>query len=236
LYAAGSPHSWPNLLAALAWLVDLLNRYETEAPEEAEELEGDGIWGYLCQGYSCFLKGDDAGIEDLDEQASLQFSQDMAEARREAELIAEKIVEVAGKLEQLQSEPDPLVALETKKPMLLSDCVKFQSYIQNLTSSKLGHQKKIEQHMQQLDSKKVELESLVVENQSLTERIAIQTFKVEDIDKMSREVARVSEDLLSASVSRKQKEKETWDLEVLVSKTLKKLENVALELNHAMKR
>lgn len=41
LFAVGSPHSWPSVLAALTWLVELLN-YEEKAEEAAADPAGPG--------------------------------------------------------------------------------------------------------------------------------------------------------------------------------------------------
>eukprot|EP00250_Pteridium_aquilinum_P034322 c7414_g1_i1 orf=208-1935(+) len=237
LYAAGSPHSWPNLLAALAWLVDLYNCHEKEAEAKAQnENASDQISDYLAQSYAFFLQGDDDSCSALDEQMQAQSAEVSEEARRHAEQLAQQIVELDSKLQALKSEPSPLVALETKKSMLLSDVGKFNALIQNLTSHKASLEKRVEQHKQQLDAKKAELGMIAVENQALSHRVSEQTVNVEDFGKMTRDLQRIEEDLQSAMALRKEKEKETWDLEVLASKKLKKLESVALECNHGLKR
>lgn len=237
LYAAGSPHSWPNLLAALTWLVDLFNCIEKEEDVKAESGgQSDFIFEYVAQSYECFLEGDDDSCNALDEKMQTQVSELTEEARRDAEQIAQQITELDAKLQALKSEPSPLAVLETKKSMLISDVGKFNALIQNLISHKASLEKKVEQHKHQLELKKAELASIATENQALAQLVAVQTVNVEDFEKMTRELRSVEEDLQLASTSRKEKEKEIWDLEVLASKKLKKLESVALDCNHAMRR
>lgn len=234
LYAAGSPHSWPNLLAALAWLVDLFNGHEKT--EEVEAQSQGWISDYLAQSYALFLQGNDEACSALDEQMKERFLSCTEEAQLQTEQIAQQIMELDSKLQALKSEPSPLVAWETKKSMLLTDVGKFNTLIQNLTLHKGSLEKRAEQHKQQRDSKKVELEMNAAENQALLQRVSEQTVNVEDFDKMTREFQRIEEDLQSAMAFRKEKDKETWDLEVLDSKKLKNLESLAMECNHAMKR
>ena len=73
LFAVGSPHSWPAVLAALAWLVELLNYNErTEEQggaggvlggpgmlEDQEAATKKQFYEYICTSYRYFLSGDD---------------------------------------------------------------------------------------------------------------------------------------------------------------------------------
>lgn len=79
LQAVGSPHTWPALLAALAWLVELLQYDEqagrggggggafreagAPAGQEASELP---FFDSVADSYAAFLSGDDAAAEALD--------------------------------------------------------------------------------------------------------------------------------------------------------------------------
>lgn len=76
LFAVGSPHSWPAVLAAITWLVELLN-YNEKTDEAAGSSSMTGSLGgpgmmedqeaatkrqffeYICTSYKYFLAGDD---------------------------------------------------------------------------------------------------------------------------------------------------------------------------------
>ncbi|KAI5079832.1 hypothetical protein GOP47_0005311 [Adiantum capillus-veneris] len=234
LYAAGSPHSWPNLLAALSWLVDTLLCAEAEI--NRREDQSFSIGNFIAQSYMYFLLGKDDACDALEEDIQKQFDEETQALQREAELTAKQIMELDSKLQGLKSGPSPLEALETKKSLLVTDLGKFHALIQNLNAHKSGLEKRVEQHNQQINSKEAELETITVENQDMARRVAQQTFSVEDYEKMTRERQRIEEDFQSATAWRKAKEKEIWDLEVLWAKKFKQLEELALDCKNARKR
>lgn len=64
LFAVGSPHSWPAVLAAITWLVELLNYTEKVEGSSANTFERENkheqdFLEYLAAGYSNFMSGDD---------------------------------------------------------------------------------------------------------------------------------------------------------------------------------
>ena len=107
LFAVGSPHSWPSVLAALTWLVELLN-YEDKADDASGGIGGGANGGgvgvaapfddkqsgereffaYVGASYRHFLAGEDHCVAAADEEMLGQFR------AREAAL--------AGDLERLQ--------------------------------------------------------------------------------------------------------------------------------------
>ena len=79
LVAAGSPHTWPTLLAALTWLMKRIQCMESLIPDEednhggkfesVEELEMKTdrfFFSYLSKSYTAFLKGDEKLREELE--------------------------------------------------------------------------------------------------------------------------------------------------------------------------
>ena len=86
LVAVGSPHTWPPLLAAIMWLVELLSYDEAAkggpgvigaAPgfSEADPVrEGEQIFhAYLFDAYHLFLEGDDAGLDTRERELARRF-------------------------------------------------------------------------------------------------------------------------------------------------------------------
>ena len=81
LYSVGSLHTWPGLLAALTWVVELLS-YE----ERAEQLRQDGVLldeggqlnvfnEYVGRAYEHFLAGEDESCVLMDQQLEGRFQQ-----------------------------------------------------------------------------------------------------------------------------------------------------------------
>jgi len=82
LFAVGSPHSWPAVLGALTWLVELLN-YEERAEEpsaaafdERQRNERD-FYAYVAASYRSFLAGDDLKCAAADEEMVAQLRASM---------------------------------------------------------------------------------------------------------------------------------------------------------------
>jgi len=94
LAAVGTAHTWPPLLAALLWLVDLIehDRRHVNKREEgnvAVQLETQGadrvFYEYASDAYALFLAGDDAAGEALNSRLEEAFRQRCADAASERE-------------------------------------------------------------------------------------------------------------------------------------------------------
>ncbi|KAG0561073.1 hypothetical protein KC19_9G034800 [Ceratodon purpureus] len=95
LYAVGSPHTWPGLLAALDWLVDgLLLQEAAEAAETFDDAGPRSAFENLNQSYQAFMTGDDDECERLDSVLLQQFEDYNAE-------LMEKLAKVQGKVTQV---------------------------------------------------------------------------------------------------------------------------------------
>lgn len=80
LFAVGSPHTWPGLLAALLWLVELLSyqeKAEEARPETFDEKQAaeHDFYEYIEAAYKAFLSGDDAQAQELDDSKMQQFEE-----------------------------------------------------------------------------------------------------------------------------------------------------------------
>lgn len=93
LQAVGSPHTWPALVAALVWLVELL-QYEqyaagagTATAFDAAGVEAAGaaapspallgeraFFEFCSSSYSAYITGDDAAVATLDERLEAQYA------------------------------------------------------------------------------------------------------------------------------------------------------------------
>jgi kinetochore protein NDC80 len=114
LVAAGSPHTWPALLAALTWLMEHLKCEEAdekttnqehddfgktfETMEELERKTDKAFFKFLSDNYSAFLDGNQALTEELEERFVDTFENDNNVIEQEIErvtdlngLIVEKI-------------------------------------------------------------------------------------------------------------------------------------------------
>ena len=128
LYAVGSPHTWPGLLAAVTWLIELLTYdEEVSATKEMEEEEGQkdeeedleklgqnsdkAFFSYLGDAYTAFLSGDDNTYTALEEDLVQNFQAGNVGVERE-------LGRLADENEALQGENDELVKMSSSLPEL----------------------------------------------------------------------------------------------------------------------
>ena len=101
LVAAGSPHAWPSLLAAVTWLTeriqlmlpvtpDPLNSENFESLEELEVKTDKAFFRYLSASYTAFLQGDEHATEELELDLAEQFEKDDVIIEREIEQMTDK--------------------------------------------------------------------------------------------------------------------------------------------------
>ena len=78
LYAVGSQHTWPSLLTALTWLVQICV-YEEEARQcQAKESDPEpavAFFEYVSCAYEHFLSGDDAKCNELEGEFNASLSE-----------------------------------------------------------------------------------------------------------------------------------------------------------------
>lgn len=101
LVAAGSPHAWPSLLAALTWLTERIQCFQsvTNVVEESstfgslEELEiktDKAFFRYLSASYSAFLRDDEKATEELEVALAEHFEKDDEIIEKEIEQMTDK--------------------------------------------------------------------------------------------------------------------------------------------------
>ena len=118
LVAAGSPHSWSTLLAALTWLMERIECMENckdedvdpgqfESVEELEAKTDKAFFKYLSAAYTAFLRGDEKETEELENALGDRFERDDELIAREIKIMDDKngiILEELTELERAEEE------------------------------------------------------------------------------------------------------------------------------------
>jgi kinetochore protein NDC80 len=115
LVAAGSPHTWPGLLAALHWLMEQLQALDTIPPENLSDTHFDTLeelekktdrvfFTYLSAAYTAFLRGDEKLTEDLESALADRFEHDDAVIEREIETVTDGNAAIVEKIHYLTEE------------------------------------------------------------------------------------------------------------------------------------
>ena len=114
LVAAGSPHTWPTLLAALTWLMKRIQCMKYLIPEEldnhsgefesVEELESKTdrfFFSYLSASYTAFLKGDEKLREELEMGLADRLEGDDNILMQEIEQMTDQNADIVEKMNNL---------------------------------------------------------------------------------------------------------------------------------------
>ena len=209
LYAVGSPHSWPSLLAALTWLVELLN-YE----ERAEEIRENSVDNFECdtssrdffefvdKSYKHFLAGNDEECVLLEDDLRATFQEKDKERIAEVSRHEEEIHTFKSSITELTARPTPLETLQQKKSDLESDINKFESLIFKLKEHREAVEQKNKDRQEELHAKAEELRKIEAENKDLEEVVSNQSVNKEDVQRMAQQRSKL-QDILQSLTSQK---------------------------------
>jgi kinetochore protein NDC80 len=113
LVAAGSPHTWPSLLAALAWLMERIQSIENtvvdanddpghfDSLEELENKTDKAFFKYLSKAYTAFLRGDEQLTEQLENALADRFERDDTIIEQEIEQMTDKNAVIVEQINNL---------------------------------------------------------------------------------------------------------------------------------------
>lgn len=191
LSAVGSPHSWPNLLAMLNWMVESLEMLgEVFSPEGQMKVDQstnpDKIYfnHYLTKAYQRFLLGDDEfGVAEkaLEEESDRQNETMLAEIER----LGDENERTEKALQEIRDSQPPLRDLEKMREDTVHDCAKFRAHIGKL----VGKCEKLtfvnDRLRTQARTTEVELEQLARLRVELQAQVDAQNISAADVEKMN---------------------------------------------------
>ena len=245
LYAVGSPHTWPGLLAAVTWLIELLS-YDVTVQRNPvvhppPQLNGDpsaviaaadrNFFAYLAGAYGAFLAGDDDRYGMLEDELVASFDSGNVELEREAERVAVENDEIVGKMEELQQRSGALQALQKREEDLRSDLAKFHQLIQQLNDHKDALEKKVESRAAELHSNNTDHRAVSDRCASLRTRISRQELSAEDVRRMQGDRARLEDGLERAAALKEEHGKALWDATAELNKRVEEVEMFAQQYN-----
>ena len=133
LQAVGSPHAWPSLLAALNWMVELLQYEKQVEVAMAEDLDAENpdkmFFDYLARAYELFLQGHDDD-EELEHELAQAFTSKNQSAQEELCRVSASNAKMEEEIQTLAE--SKLEVLQEKRSLLMKDLDKFKMLIDNL--------------------------------------------------------------------------------------------------------
>lgn len=238
LNAVGSPHSWPQLLASVMWIIELLAYDEEATNGAAAEQEGEDptdsekvFLSYLHSAYRCFLGGDDDMYAQLEEEFVDLFDSRNNAAADEMKVFDVKNEGLSREIEELGERMTYLPDLQEKKKVYSKDLGKFQNLIQELHKYKKELESKTSTRKSDLDRTTTALANVEREVEELRQRIATQELSPEDVRRLSEEREHIENALSTAQNSRSELEQKVHDAEKLLRSKVLDLEEVRRTYN-----
>ncbi|GJJ77915.1 kinetochore protein NDC80 [Entomortierella parvispora] len=151
LYAVGTPHSWPNMLALMSWMVevkavidkhrDMLDQLKSSNAQhrnrdiipdlDMTQVSPDrALYYYLIQTYKGWMLYGLYNDPDLDENLSLSFQRRQEYAEDQARHLQDSIESLRLELETSLKEPSELEALQRDQEILEKDQQQFHKAIE----------------------------------------------------------------------------------------------------------
>ncbi|KYR01196.1 LIM-type zinc finger-containing protein [Tieghemostelium lacteum] len=248
LSAVGSPHTWPVLLAALVWLVEILEMSEAESELDPnwEQLSGDVLdqdleercfySQYVIKSYETYLSGDDLAM--VESQLEMRFDEkenrltdyiDASEQRQK------QLKEESDQLNRYLQEPD-LQELQKKKEMINEDLNKFSKLINELELHKLQYEKRIAARQQELENRELEHQNLIEKKKQLEGIILDQQSKLVDGKKMDRDRTQLKDDISKVQTEKSRTEKQKSSLITGIQTSISAIEDQIQQYNEVCRR
>lgn len=231
LTAVGSPHTWPAILAALCWVVELLN-YSQRAEVARHELTDDRaraeaeFFDYVATSYRHFMAGDDELCDAVDGKKSAEFEARATEVRSETDRLTAANEALKAEIDALRHAPSPLVAAREKLAETQDDKEKFMKLIDNLQSHRATLQRKLTERQADVSAQQQELATVGAENEELRARIATQTVHPADVVRMNQDRSKHEAALRTLCQQRELADTKAAQAEASLESTLDELDAV----------
>eukprot|EP00937_MAST-01D_sp_MAST-1D-sp2_P002709 g2709.t1 len=208
LQAAGSQHTWPTLLGAIVWVIELL-KYDELASTGVTDLDSDSagadkmFFDYLSQAYAAFLSADDDRYEELEVTLKENFAERNKEIEAQLAQHDEDLRRDVAELEEI-GQRMPLEQKERKAKDCNSDLKKFEDYNVKIQQAREKLDYQIVESETKHANKLAELEQCKERTAELGEKIRTQDLNMADLERMAKEKARMCDAMEQAAAEKEQ--------------------------------
>uniref|UniRef100_A0A8B9P0Z4 Kinetochore protein NDC80 n=1 Tax=Apteryx owenii TaxID=8824 RepID=A0A8B9P0Z4_APTOW len=231
MYTVGAPHTWPQIVTALVWLIDCVKvASDFFKPDNSNfQLSKNLFVDYTVKCYEHFMKGGDTFEEfDAEVQSKLKDLFNIDEFQIEG-LAAEnkRLHEEIARLEkERESEPDRLVSLRKLKSSLQADVQKYQAYMANLES----HTTILDQKMKGVNEEvETAVEAMKQENARLQYIFDNQKYSVADIERINHERNELQQTINKLTKELEAEEHQLWNEELKYARNKEAIETQLAE-------
>eukprot|EP00934_Nitzschia_sp_Nitz4_P000044 Nitzschia sp. Nitz4//scaffold253_size28098//339//2317//NITZ4_008136-RA/size28098-snap-gene-0.51-mRNA-1//-1//CDS//3329544285//44//frame0 len=245
LVAAGSPHTWPSLLAALTWLVERINYLglvreqdlQMTTFESLEELESQTdkvFFEYLSASYSAFLSGDEQMTEELEVALAERFEKDDEIIEKEIEQMTDKNAVILEQVNDLARGETDLGDYISKRDGYVTDLGQFHDLLDQMDNHVDTMKQKKAEKTKELETANQSLQSTNTRIANLETKIRTQKLSLDDVEKIQTESKVVTESLDRLALSKDQKRKELSSLETEMEELWGNAESFKIRYNSTL--
>eukprot|EP00597_Dinobryon_sp_UTEXLB2267_P007051 CAMPEP_0170096644 /NCGR_PEP_ID=MMETSP0019_2-20121128/28724_1 /TAXON_ID=98059 /ORGANISM="Dinobryon sp., Strain UTEXLB2267" /LENGTH=893 /DNA_ID=CAMNT_0010318705 /DNA_START=36 /DNA_END=2717 /DNA_ORIENTATION=+ len=246
--AVGSPHAWPSLLAAIMWLVELL-QYDSAVLQNRNSVLQSSVDGpfslgengfadlddpsvsekafyrYLSKAYELFLAGKDDQYVKLEEQFVASFENKNVLIRDQIEAFEQRNNSLTQEIEAVKGRSAYLPELEAKKKEFHAEYQKFKYLLDELKKHRDQLKSKVDARSAELDKLRASHTQATREIAVLRERVATQELSAADVANMVSERQRLEEAQVAASENRQGLQRRIYELEMALRDKVQYLED-----------
>lgn len=247
MYTVGAPHTWPQIVAALVWLIDCIklscvlkgDDQVFEEPQTSEPSE-DGIdynqlfLDYTVKCYEQFMEGRDTFEEnDTEVYSKLKDVYSVEESHVDSlQAEARRLMEEIERLEKdKEREPDRLASMRKLKVSLQADIQKYQNYLTEMESHSTLLDQRVGSLSEELEAVEMECEAIKQENVRLKNVLDNQKYSVADIDRIKYEENELQETITKLTKELDEEKQHLWSEELKYAKIKESVETQVAEFH-----
>ncbi|XP_028298493.1 kinetochore protein NDC80 homolog, partial [Gouania willdenowi] len=239
MYSVGAPHTWPQALGALMWLIDavkvnwslqkqelLFSDFSGDSDNIEEGPEYNKLFlDYTAETYSKFMQGNDI-FEDEDDSFLTRLKKLYNVDDALLASMEEKYRILSDEVERLEKDnkTDRLMTTRMEKVKLQADLQKLHSYRSSLDSFKAKLESRDSELKDELETNLNLLETLKHERDELQHLLQNQKFTPADVERINREKRELQQTISSLTKSHEDAEQHKWNEEIALAKVKEKAE------------
>ncbi|XP_075053550.1 kinetochore protein NDC80 homolog isoform X2 [Mixophyes fleayi] len=247
MYTVGAPHTWPQIVAALVWLIDCVkftcvlreDDCAFEEPQMGQQSE-NGIefnqlfLDYTVKCYEQFMEGRDT-FEDMDSDVCSKLKDTYAVDETHLESLSAESRRLLEEIERLEkekeSEPDRLASMRKLKASLQVDIQKYQNYLTEIESHSTLLDQRVNGISEEFEATELESEAIMQENLRLKNILDNQKYSVADIERIKYEETELHETITKLTKELDDDKQHLWSEELKYAKIKESVETQVAEFH-----
>ncbi|XP_061166944.1 kinetochore protein NDC80 homolog [Saccostrea echinata] len=251
MFALGSPHTWPTILAALVWMVDLI-KFGMQVgmsidsylfPPNEDEFdslpESQILFDYVEKTYAAYMEGYDT-FEDYDEHLSNHLNQKLYGISGGLENLDDENKRLEKELESLEQEilesQEKLKRMREEEVNAKENDEKMVKYLSELDDYVESQEKNIQSLDEELETLVADLNNIKAKNQEKQLIFESQEFSPEDIERIKINRKDMLRQIDDVEVRVANIDQEIWSEEMKASKMLEMVESSCNQYNDLAQR